>query len=192
MNNKLIVIDGQDRTGKDTLLNDIIKNHPENYIIYYQTTCDDAKVDYRDKVAFTKHQKKLIEKVFNDIKKLKEENPNKNIVCMRLWISDEVYSDMFDREHVTIQYKEEFEKIFGKENILYFVFLWKSFNDFVSRMQNIKDNHGLNEYSEEEFQKVKKLFVKYSEKYSTKIYYIENETSQRQLFNYINTYLHDE
>lgn len=156
----LVVIEGQDRTGKDTLMWDILHNHPEDVIIYRQETCEEANIDYRDKEAFTIYLLKAFEKTYQDIKKLHEENPTKTIVTSRLWVSDTVYSKMFHRVPVVESiYKDKFIELFGKHNIYIYTMVWSSWVSFNKRMDDIGDSKSIDEYSYDEFLKVKEHFI---------------------------------
>lgn len=157
---RLVIIEGQDRTGKDTLMWDILHNHLEDVIIYRQETCEEANIDYRDTAAFSAYLFKAFDKTYEDIKKLAEENPTKTIVTSRLWISDTVYSKIFHRVPVIEQiYKDKFVELFGKHNIYLYTMVWLSWSTFKKRMEDINEEESINEYSHEEFLKIKKGFI---------------------------------
>lgn len=178
----LIVIDGQDRTGKDTLIN--MLEDRDNIIVYRQRTCDDDNIDYRNKEQFEEYLKRQMQIVYEDIKKLHEENPNKHILTSRLWISDNVYSNMFGREHITEKYfKEKFKETFDGR-ILNYIMVWNSWSEFFQRMLYLEDENSKKEYSKSEFEKVRDLFIEEVDKSEEKthLYYIINDISRESIY----------
>lgn len=178
----LIVIDGMDRCGKDTLMDWIVEQNPEDYIVYKQPTT--PSLMYRDPKKFEKYLMVAMQKVYEDIRDLHKKFPDKYILTSRLWISDDVYSTMFKRKHIVSKiYKDNFEDLF-QGRVINLTLLWDSYNDFIDRMIKINDERSLNEYTFEEFIKVKELFEKYGNKYHSKIFYVKNETKPSKIYNY--------
>lgn len=172
----LIVLEGQDRTGKDTLISNIISHYgKENIIEYRQETCQDAGVDYRNKEQFEAYLCYAMKQTFDKIRNIHQDNPDKLIVTSRLWISDDVYSDMFNRRHIVSSYfRPLFEQLFDG-NVFTFVMVWDSFSTFLDRMDFIDDEYSRNEYSAIEFEKVKDLFEKYGGENDASILNITHE-----------------
>lgn len=189
----LIVIDGQDRTGKDTLM-DLVEQYNDNFIIYKQRTCDDDKVDYRNKAQFEEYLKHQMQIVYDNIEELHQQYPNKHILTSRLWISDNVYSNMFGRKHITEKYfKEKFKYLFGGR-ILNYIIVWDSWNEFFQRMLTINDEDSKKEYSQSEFERIKDLFIEEADKSKemTYLHCILNTTSRKSIYEiFINILKHN-
>ena len=96
----LIVIEGQDRTGKDTLINNLVEKY--GFYCYKQQEHEKTGVDYRNKEQYEKWVYNHIDKIYNDL--LEISKTNKIILLSRLWISDNVYSDLFGRNHIVEKY----------------------------------------------------------------------------------------
>ena len=95
----------------------------------------------------------------------------------RLWISDNVYSDLFGRNHIVEKYfKDKFKDTF---NVKTFVLLWQDFDNYIKRLNFINEEV---EYEVVEFNKTIDLYKKYVEE-NDKILVIENCTSTDNILN---------
>lgn len=178
----LIIFEGQDRTGKDTMIEYLKRDLGKDVFVYRQMTCQEAGVDYRNKEQFEAYLEKAFKKTYEDIRKIHEKFPDRLIVTSRLWISDDVYSKMFNRRHiVSSTYKDLFLTDFDG-NVVNIVFLWNSWYDFIKRMDDIKDEYSRNEYSAVEFLRVKELFLKYAERNAAKVINVKAETTPDQQY----------
>lgn len=169
----LIVIEGQDRTGKDTLINNLVEKY--GFYCYKQQEHEKTGVDYRNKEQYEKWVYNHINKIYNDL--LEISKTNKIILLSRLWISDNVYSDLFGRNHIVEKYfKDKFK---DKFNIKTFILLWEDFDNYITRLQNINENI---EYEVDEFNHTIELYKKYGTE-QDKFLIIENTTSKNNILN---------
>ena len=169
----LIVIEGQDRTGKDTLINNLVEKY--GFYCYKQQEHEKTGVDYRNKEQYEKWVYNHIDKIYNDL--LEISKTNKIILLSRLWISDNVYSDLFGRNHIVEKYfKYKFK---DKFNIKTFILLWEDFDNYTTRLQNINENI---EYEVDEFNHTIELYKKYGTE-QDKFLIIENTTSKNNILN---------
>lgn len=171
MKPKLIIFEGHDQTGKDTLINYIKSKHPDFYL-YKQKTSEEQGIDYRDKKQY---EKWLYNYIDNQIKELKEiSKEHKTIIMTRLLLSDNVFSDCFGRSHIVENnFKEDLYDFFDVINI---TILWDNYDEYLSR---VKSSNGYIQYSEEEFNKIKELY----EKYSNDIIYIKHNLKTEEIYN---------
>lgn len=169
----LIVIEGQDRTGKDTLINNLVEKY--GFYCYKQQEHEKTGVDYRNKEQYEKWVYNHINKIYNDLLEISKTN---NIILLsRLWISDNVYSDLFGRNHIVEKYfKDKFK---DKFNIKTFILLWENFDNYTTRLQNINENI---EYEVDEFNHTIELYKKYGTE-QDKFLIIENTTSKNNILN---------
>lgn len=169
----LIVIEGQDRTGKDTLINNLVEKY--GFYCYKQQEHEKTGVDYRNKEQYEKWVYNHIDKIYNDL--LEISKTNKIILLSRLWISDNVYSDLFGRNHIVEKYfKDKFK---DKFNIKTFILLWEDFDNYITRLQSINENI---EYEVDEFNHTIELYKKYGTE-QDKFLIIENTTSKNNILN---------
>lgn len=169
----LIVIEGQDRTGKDTLINNLVNQY--GLYRYKQGAHEETGVDYRNKEQYEKWVYNHINTIYTNL--LEISKTNKIILLSRLWISDNVYSDLFGRNHIVDKYfKEKFKDTF---NIKTFVLLWEDFDNYKSRVDIINEDL---EYEVDEFNRTIELYKKYVEE-NDKILIIENTTSAKNILN---------
>lgn len=148
----LYVIEGFDRIGKDTLLTDLQE----------QGLMDTYKLDssnmppYRHANDFIKSLHVFLQHQVKDLRKLAREG--KDIVMARLEISDYVYSKLFGREMICDKYADQIAREFIITNI---VLLWKDYGEYVKRCEILAGKKlapSELEYSEEEFNKICKLY----------------------------------
>lgn len=153
----LIVLEGQDQIGKDTLL-DVLKND-DKFIIYETPTYEEQGVDKKDKEAYKKFLMSFIRKQLDDIYSLIRIDKEKIVVISRLWISDNVFSDLYNREHVVEKYF--LREVMTNFDVYNYCMLWNSYGDYCSRMSKISYDI---EFCEDEFNLIKNKFEEYSDK----------------------------
>lgn len=131
----LFTIEGFDRTGKRTLLKNLKESYKDDNSVYIYITPDDPnKPDFREDV--NKYQQwlaKSTQKQMEDIIKLSEKYDV--IIKKDLLLSDLAFSEQFHRKLTVIDYMDELRERFTVINL---VMLFSSFNDYVSRIQKIK------------------------------------------------------
>lgn len=153
---KLIVLEGHDRTGKGTLL-ESLKSCFSDFLVYNPISADDSGVNYKDKNEFKQWISKTIRKVIDDLYKMDRLNgTSRPIVMDRLFLTDNVFSDLFGREHVV-------ENIFKREihynfDVTNYIMLWRTPSEYIKRVKSIGDKQ---DFSEEEIDEIKDLFIKY-------------------------------
>ena len=176
MKPRLIIFEGHDQTGKDTLIN-YIKNIHTDFYLYKQKTSEEQGVDYRDKI---KYEEWLYRYIDSQIKELKELSKNNSTIIMtRLLLSDNVFSDCFGRHHIVEKnFKDELYSFFDVKNI---TILWKNYSEYLKR---VKATNGYIQYDENEFNKIKSLYEKYSS--NDEIIYITHDMSTKDIYDKIN------
>lgn len=131
----LFTIEGFDRTGKRTLLKNLKEKYKDDNSVYIYITPDEPnKPDFREDV--NKYQQwlaKSTQKQMEDIIKLSEKYDV--IIKKDLLLSDLAFSEQFHRKLTVIDYMDELREHFTVINL---VMLFSSFNDYVSRIQKIK------------------------------------------------------
>ena len=153
----LVVISGMDKIGKNTLIDWVAKNNPNDYIVY-------------------KSNKSALSTV-QDIRKLHEKYPDKYIITKDLWIKDAVYSTS------NVNYKNDIEDIFNGK-VINIVFAWKSVYDYSNRIKKITGRDFLcDENAKNIFSKTKKLFEKYGLENDAKIFNnITNDSTPSSMY----------
>lgn len=162
----LIVLEGQDQIGKDTLL-DMLKDD-DKFIIYETPTYEEQGVDKKDKEAYKRFLMSFIRKQLDDIYSLIRNDKEKIVVISRLWISDNVFSDLYNREHVVEKYF--LREVMTNFDVHNYCMLWDGYEDYCSRMDKI--NHDI-EFTKDEFNLIKNKF----EEYLDTIFYIKDKDS---------------
>lgn len=152
---KMIVLEGFDRTGKDTLMNMIEVDDELNkqFVCYHQPSIENEHVDYKDPEAFKEFMLKHTRELLNELYSLAKTNGGKTIVVSRMWLTDDVFSDLYNREHV-------FRKYFLKElqtnfHVYNYILLFKSYDEYVKRCEMIGENPA---FTQEEFDRIIHLF----------------------------------
>jgi len=169
---KLIIFEGHDQTGKDTLINYIKNIHPEFYL-YKQKTSEEQGVDYRDKVKYEEWLYKYIKSQIEELKDISKNNST--IIMTRLLLSDNVFSDCFGRNHIVEKnFKDDLYSFFDVKNI---TILWSDYSEYLKR---VKASNGYIQYEEDEFNKIKSLYEKYSSK--DEIIYITHNMSTENIY----------
>ena len=166
---KLIVIEGFDRTGKDTLLKDLYNINLPNTYIYFNDLED--LPDYNDQDDFLEWLNKFIVTQINMINELFEDYDN--IIMTRFIITDEVYSTLFDREHTVLKYLEDLR---DDIEIYNYCLLFKDYDEYLKRLKIIKDDDV--QYSKEDFDKINNLYKEILNDYNSYIEYITADTSR--------------
>ena len=146
---KLIVIEGFDRCGKDTLMYDLIKEDLLNTFIYLNDLEGLPKYD-KEQDDFLVWLNKFIDTQIKTINKLFDRYDT--VIMTRFFISDEVYSNLFNREHTVIKYLDNLRKDIY---IVNFCILFKDYNEYLNRITNIKETI---QYSKEDFNKINELY----------------------------------
>ena len=131
----LFTIGGFDRTGKRTLLKNLKEKYKDDNSVYIYITPDDPnKPDFREDVnIYQQWLAKTTQKQMEDIIKLSEKYDV--IIKKDLLLSDLAFSEQFHRKLTVIDYMDELREHFTVINL---VMLFASFNDYVSRIQKIK------------------------------------------------------
>lgn len=131
----LFTIEGFDRTGKRTLLKNLKEKYKDDNSVYIYITPDDPnKPDFREDVnIYQQWLSKTTQKQMEDIIKLSEKYDV--IIKKDLLLSDLAFSEQFHRKLTVIDYMDELREHFTVINL---VMLFSSFNDYVSRIQKIK------------------------------------------------------
>ena len=131
----LFTIEGFDRTGKRTLLKNLKEKYKDDNSVYIYITPDDPnKPDFREDVnIYQQWLAKTTKKQMEDIIKLSEKYDV--IIKKDLLLSDLAFSEQFHRKLTVIDYMDELREHFTVINL---VMLFASFNDYVSRIQKIK------------------------------------------------------
>lgn len=131
----LFTIEGFDRTGKRTLLKNLKEKYKDDNSVYIYITPDDPnKPDFREDVnIYQQWLAKTTQKQMEDIIKLSEKYDV--IIKKDLLLSDLAFSEQFHRKLTVIDYMDELREHFTVINL---VMLFSSFNDYVSRIQKIK------------------------------------------------------
>ena len=131
----LFTIEGFDRTGKRTLLKNLKEKYKDDNSVYIYITPDDPnKPDFREDVnIYQQWLAKTTQKQMEDIIRLSEKYDV--IIKKDLLLSDLAFSEQFHRKLTVIDYMDELREHFTVINL---VMLFASFNDYVSRIQKIK------------------------------------------------------
>ena len=131
----LFTMEGFDRTGKRTLLKNLMEKYKDDDSVFIYITPDDPnKPDFREDVnIYQQWLAKTTQKQMEDIIKLSEKYDV--IIKKDLLLSDLAFSEQFHRKLTVIDYMDELREHFTVINL---VMLFASFNDYVSRIQKIK------------------------------------------------------
>lgn len=146
---KLIVIEGFDRCGKDTLMQDLIKEDLPNTFIYLNDLEGLPKYD-KEQNDFLVWLNKFIDTQVKTINKLFDRYDT--VIMTRFLMSDEVYSNLFNREHTVIKYLDNLRTDIY---IVNFCILFKDYNEYLNRITHIKETI---QYSKEDFNKINELY----------------------------------
>lgn len=143
MKNKLIVIEGPDRVGKDTLL-DACQNIENLYILKQHN----EPPHYRnDPKKFEEWLNIFLKNQIQEIIAL-----NQNIIMARLFGSDAVYSEIFNRRTIIYELYHQLKEHYDYQQI---IIIYNSYQHYLERC---KITNSEIEYSESEFNRIQKLF----------------------------------
>ena len=180
MSKKLIIIEGFDRCGKDTLMSDL-SNFNNDFYIYDNDLTGLPKYD-KEQGKFLDWLNAFIDKQINDLNELFKIYDI--IVMCRLLISDEVYSTLFNREHTTIKYMDKLQNV----EIINYCLLFNNYDEYRKRLEKINDENI--QYSYDEFNKINQLYKDKLELFNYKYYinYIYSYTTRRNVLENFYTY----
>jgi len=172
---RLIVIEGFDRSGKDTLMNDLVNVELSNTYIYLNNLEGLPKYD-KEQEDFLSWLNKFIQIQVNKINELFDKYDN--VIMTRFIISDEVYSTLFNREHTVIKYLNQLRKDI---EIINYCLLFNSFEDYLTRLKIIEVNEI--QYNDNEFNRINDLYKNLVYKsIGSRIFYIRYNTSKLEIF----------
>lgn len=143
---KLIVVEGFDRCGKDSLLEDIEQN---DVFVFGNDLAGLPKYD-KEQDDFLKWLDSFIEfqvKHLNELFKTHDK-----IVITRFIISDEVYSTLFNRKHTVMNHLNEFNEQVEIHN---YCLLFDSYDEYLKRLDMIGEQ---TQYDEKDFNKINELY----------------------------------
>lgn len=170
---KLIVIEGQDRCGKNTLIDDICNKYDD--ICYYKRKMGDEKVDYSNN-SCERYLFREYSSMLNEMIQLAKKYDY--IIVDRTLLSDCVFADKNGRKHM-------FESYFMQSFNYYFdiriiVLLFNSYDEYLMRLEMINEDV---EFSEQQFNDIHILFEKYANKYNSNIIYIYANNTRDEILN---------
>ena len=146
MMKKLIVVEGFDRCGKDTLLEDIEKN---DIFVFRNDLAGLPKYD-KEQDDFLKWLDSFIEFQVNHLNELFKTHDK--IVLTRFIISDEVYSTLFNRKHTVMNYLHKLDKQVEIHN---YCLLFYSYNEYLKRLDMLGEQ---TQYNEKDFNEINGLY----------------------------------
>ena len=161
----LFVIEGQDRAGKDTLLHDLEKM---GLTIFSPDTS--YLPNYHNADEFRAALKLYLEKQTNDMINLNV----KDLYIARYQLSEYVYADLFNRPNLFEDYINNILK--GHFKIKNIILLWDTYQDYLDRLKMINDDYI--EYNEDDFNKIKNLYLKHKQPDDVVIYVKSNTTRE--------------
>lgn len=173
---RLIVLEGMDRTGKGTLLENL-KKYFDDFLVYNPVSAEKERVDYKDPKKFEEWIRKTIRKVLDDLYTMSKLNgTDRPIVMDRLVLTDNVFADLFGREHIV-------EKYFGKEietnfDLTNYIMLWRNPEEYKDRVNLLKENQ---DFTEKEIDDITSLFNHYKKKDDI-VKLIDNSDTQEEIF----------
>lgn len=151
---RIIALDGHDRSGKDEIMNKLDFN---DFLVYKQPETEAQDTDYKNPEKFKQFMLKYIRKVLDDLYTMSTLNgTDRPIVMSRLLLCDNVFSDIYGREHVV-------EKYFGNEintnfNITNYIMLFKDYEEYRKRIEII---NGTLDFNKDELDNITKLYYHY-------------------------------
>ena len=174
---RLIVIEGFDRCGKDTLMNDLYNLSLPNTYIYFNNLEGLPKYN-KEQENFLVWLNRFVNTQVNTINELF--NKYDTVIMTRLIVSDEVYSTLFNREHTTIKYLKNLREDIELFN---YCLLFESYNEYLKRLQILNDL--TIQYNENDFNKINNLYRDIIEKsnYKSNINYVKAIDKQQDILN---------
>ena len=177
MRKRLVVVEGFDRTGKDTLIRSFLDKHSDAKQ-YIQPTSESVGISYRDVHAFEDYLSDHYREVVDNIIKMSKEESVNTIITTRLFVSDMAYSKLFERKYQFGPIAEEKELKKFCEPIC-FCILWKNYDEYLKRVAKCEDS--VIEYSEKEFYELQGLFEDAMAKMGGGILWIEESTTREYI-----------
>lgn len=181
---RLIVIEGNDRCGKDTIL-DSLKF--KDFLVYRPISAEKEHIDYKNPEVFENWLRKNIRKVLDDLYTMSKLNgTDRPIVLTRLILTDNVFADLFGRNHIL-------EKYFSKEiesnfNVTNYIMLWRNYDEYINRLEMIKENP---DFTKDELDKTRELFLKYKKSGDIVKLIDSNDTKEDVLDDFISTFIEE-
>lgn len=177
---KLFVIEGFDRIGKDTLLQHIREKDNPFLFIYKQYS---SKINYRNTQEYLKWLNKNDQQLKRNLLSI-----NNNIVLTRLFVSDYVYSKLFNRD-LTIKTVEK--DICNNFEIHQYIILYTSYDKYLERCKQCNCQV---EYTEAEYNDINYYYKYniYNRNFKTKIFYFDGsnyDDIEQQIYADINNVL---
>lgn len=157
MKHDLFIIEGFDRIGKSTLLSQFAAMDQDDLNIYIQPTDtgipDDKMPSYReDSEGFRQWLEVYLRHQVNDLLRIKDDRSG--TIMARLFISDDVYSNLFNRKNVAYKFADEVTNAY---NVHHIVLLWSSYETYLNRLK--KCGEDTIEYTEQEFNDIQDLYL---------------------------------
>ena len=146
----LFVIEGFDRAGKDTLMNDLSKLNLNNTYVLKNDLTGLPKYD-KEQGDFLIWLDRFISNFINEINEAFKKYDN--VIVTRLIISDEVYSNLFNRKHTVINHINKLNK---NVEIYNYCLLFSNYEEYLKRVNKIGANI---QYLEYEFNKINDLYI---------------------------------
>ena len=153
---RIIVLEGCDLCGKGTLLENL-KNRFNDFLVYNPVSAEKEHVDYKNVQKFEEWIRKTIRKVLDDLYTMSKLNgTNRPIVMDRLLLTDNVFADLFGRQHIV-------ERYFGREietnfNLTNYIMLWRNPKEYKDRVNLLNENQ---DFTEKEIDNIVSLFNHY-------------------------------
>lgn len=171
---KLIILEGFDRVGKDTLLK-TLSSKDDGYA-YMQHTPNDMPNYRSNPTGFYKFLEKWLDNQVGDLTRLSKQY--KTIYLSRFFASDYVYSILFNRQNIANKFLDKLNDVFDIENV---IFLWDTYEDYIHRCKSSQSNI---EYDKDEFVIIQSLystFANYNKK-NTIVMYISDKLSKEEIY----------
>lgn len=181
---RLIVIEGHDRCGKDTILDSL---DFKEFLVYRPLSADKEHVDYKNPEVFEKWLREHIRKVLDDLYTMSKMNStDRPIVLTRLVLTDNVFADLFNRNHVL-------EKYFNKEiesnfNVTNYIMLWRNYDEYLKRLEMIEEKP---DFTKEDLDKTRELFFKYKNSGDIIKFVDATDTKEDVLDDFISTFIEE-
>ena len=164
-----------------------MKNRFDDFLVYNPVSAEKERVDYKNPQKFEEWIRKTIRKVLDDLYTMSKLNgTNRPIVMDRLLLTDNVFADLFDREHVV-------EKYFGREieanfKLTNYIMLWRNPEEYKDRVNLLKENQ---DFTEKEIDNILSLFNEYK-KSDDIVKLIDNtDTPEDILDDFVSTFIEE-
>lgn len=182
---KLIVLEGFDRIGKDSLLSEFKKsfralNNKDNSCYVYIQNPKDLPNYRNEKEKFVSWLKDYLKEQAKEL--IVDSLDYQNILMTRLFVSDYVYGRLFNREPVAEIQRAYLSRYFEFETIL---LLWKDYDEYLKRVKSCNEEI---EYSKEEFEKIQKFYLSglSIEQGNHHIIYVQENQSKEEIYDLVN------